>query len=302
MDRSSKNSAQRWDALLPVMNDHVLWFHDVLFCLFYPEDKKTEKKIQKPTSFATWFLDASRDPLFESEIIEKLNALHKDLMDHAEILIVQERKPSFNQFNIFMTHYEEFISHIRRLEHDFMVENSGYDPLLGLRNIKLLYTDIVREMDRLGRQGKNFTIAMARLDHFADIQKFYSKSECEAFIRLVADLIKLSIRSFDDAYYMGSDKFILVLKQSEVKGGIAALERLRRELERRDVVYTFGNIEKAMSMSCCITEPSDVESIEDLIRNLEKDLDSNKEIKGDAVLEYYEMSPLQRFIKENAQR
>ena len=293
----------RWQALLPVLNDHVAWFNALLVYIFYPEHRVSDKPPQKPNSFALWFLEASRDPHFQSEIIGKLNALHKDLMAHADSLVLEVQnsntKPSYESFQSFMAHFDEFTMNIRRLEHDFMIENSGYDLLTGLRNPKLLELDIERELERLGRQGKTFTIALARVDYFDQIETHYSKTETQSYIKLVAELIKLSIRSFDDAYYLGRDKFLLVLKQSEIKGGIAALERLKKELERQDIEYAFGPNNQKMSVSCCIAAPNSTDNIKDLITHLEEDLSKNTDRISDGVLEYFEISPLQRFVRES---
>lgn len=303
MDVPTKTAAEKWRAILPVLDEHTGWFHDLMAFLFYPEHEAQVRPPVKPTSFALWFLDASGDDGVQSELVEKLNALHKDLMMHADLMIVEaiarKSKANYEKFNTLVTYYEEFLGHIRRLEHDFVTENGGYDPATGLRNIRLMSQDFTREMDRFTRQGKPFTVAITQLDDFTEIDSQYSTVESSAFIKLVANLLKISTRSYDDAYYMGKGRFFLILKQAEMKGGVSALERLRRELERQSITYRLNDHEKHMRMTCCIAMPSEADVLEELIANLEKDLNEAATRKmSDTVLEYYELSPLQRFMKD----
>ncbi len=292
-----------WEAFLPVLDEHCQWFHDVIECLFYSHADESLKVINKPTSFAQWILCARKDDKIQLEIIEKLSAVHSDLFKKADELIdTLEKtggKPYHANYKNFVTIYEEFMSYIRRMEKDFIREGSGYDSFTGLRSQKMLKDDIKRELHRLARQGKNFCLAIGRIDNFETIRKNASKEEVDGYIKLVSSLIKLSIRSFDDAYYMGEDEFILCLKQADLSGGIAALERLRRELERQKIVLDPSqNSQRPLSMSCCIAEPVEGDDVDELLYNLKDDLKNSDEERTDTVLRYRELSPLQRFVKE----
>jgi len=89
------------------------------------------------------------------------------------------------------------------------------------------------------------------------------------------------------------------LKQAEVSGGITALERLRRELERQNISLVTQSGEKSLlSMSCCIAEPVEGDDMRELVKNLRLDLESSTQGEVDTVLRYNELSPLQRFIKD----
>ncbi len=291
------------NTLLLVLEDHSNWFHALVQCIFYPEESELLTSIKKPTSFAQWFVHASREDGMPPEIIEKLSALHSDLFKMADTLVLLSKetgvKPKRKSFNKFLMIYEEFLLYIRRLERDILLDGIGYDAFTGLRSKKLIFSDIERELHRLARQGKSFCVAMIKIDDFDLIQKHSDKNESQGYIKLISSLIKLSIRSFDDAYYMEGDEFVLCLKQADISGGIAALERLRSQLEAQSVNIRNGDSsEKALSMSCCIAEPVAADDAHELVKNLRSDLSSSQGEKTDAVLEYHELSPLQRYIQE----
>ncbi len=295
------NEDKHSKVLLSILDDHSEWFHHLVQGLFYPEGGDALANIIKPTSFAEWSVYVISDDSIQPEIIDKLNALHHDLFVLSDMLVNKSIEtqaiPCKDDFDKFITIYEEFFLFIRRLEKDSILEGSGYDLLTGLRNKKFFIPDIERELQRMARKGRSFCVALARIDNFALIKEHTEKNEAEGYIKLVSSLIKLSIRSFDDAYYLGNDEFALCLKQSEVSGGISALDRLRHELENQGVILSLGDMERPLSMSCCIVEPIRDHDVKELIENLRLDLKDSNCDKTDTVLEYHELSQLERYIQ-----
>lgn len=292
-----------WNRLLPVLEEHGEWFMCTMQFLFYPDEETDCPDANKPTSFAQWVVDSNRSGTIQSEVIESLTTLHQDLIKKADILIhgvkASQEKPKWAEFKSFITLYEEFVNHVRRLEKDLVIEGSGYDSFTGLRSEALFLEDVKRELDRLERQGKTFCAALAKIDNFDLIRKGASKSELDGYVKLVAGLIKISIRSFDDAYYLGNDEFAVCLKQADITGGISALERLKRELEAQKImVHIEGGVEAPLSMSCCIVEPTTKDQADDLIKNLRLDLVNSVDKDVDTILKYHELSPLQRYVQD----
>jgi len=302
MSRDSDNKF-RWKALIPVLNEHTLWFHDLLYKIFYSDVITVNKEIQKPLSFAKWTAQAQSKGDVQPEVIEKLSRVHNELIENASKLmaIAGNVKPDYVSFKNFMTIYEEFQFFIRRLETDFVHEDSGYDVFTGLRSVKLLYPDVEKELQRLARQGRNFCLVVARIDHFSELSQSIAVNEVDGYVKLVAEILKISIRTYDDAYYFGDGEFILCLKQADADGGISALERIRDELEQQKIECLIQGVKTLLSMSCCISEPIETDRAEDIVQNLREFLAvSNK--KTDSIFEYFELSPLQRFIREEKQQ
>lgn len=300
-----QSQEQRWRSLLPVIGDHSEWFDALAQNLFYPEMHGKLLGVEKPASFAEWVKGTRQDGIVQEELLEKLAAMHKDMMRAADKLLVESKevkvKPEFEAFQTFLNIYEEFSQRLRRLERDFLLDGTGYDPFTGLRSPKVLHQDVDRELHRLSRRGKHFCIAYARIDGADGMDEHYSEPERQAYVKMVADLIKLSVRSFDDAYYMGNYEYVLCLKQADMAGGVSALERLRKELERQNIIVETGNGQMPLSMSCCIAQPVQGDDIRELLKNLKNDLHSSNR-QPDSVLEYYELSPLQRYVQGNTQQ
>lgn len=301
MEQQSAN----WEQFFPIIQDHIEWFQQLLEILVYPEDADLLKAISKPTSVAELIIHANRSGALEAETVEKLSALHSELFQKADSLIYSVRetkkKPSHPDFTALTTLFEEFILHIRRLERDMVLDDSVHDPQTGLRNKKFLMDDLEAELDRLERQGKPFCLAVVKINDFDVIKNNHTSDEVSAYVKLVADLIKLSVRSFDEAYFMGEGEYILSLKQADMSGGIAALERLKDELESKQVtVKSEDNKNTPLSMICCISQPPEGSDVNGLIKNLKDDLhkyDQQPKGKYEAVLQYHELSELERYIQ-----
>ncbi len=289
--------------LFAVLEDHAEWFNRLCLHLFYPFDVRTDQIVQKPTSFAQWITSVkSQGGVVQLDMMDKLSSLHSELFQSAQGLqnhvTKTQAKPDYKEFSDFVTLYEEFAVNMRRLEREILADGNGYDSVTGLRLAKLADKDIAKELDRLARQGRSFCLALVRVDYFDDISAASGDDEMMGYIRLLADLIKLSLRSYDDAYYFKDGEYLLCLKQSDISGGISALERLRKELERQEIKVNTGAPEDIlMSMSCVIAEPVAGDKPNDLMCNLREDLNSKDHVKTDTVLKYHELSPLQKYVQ-----
>ncbi len=281
--------------LTVVLDDYMQWFMQVVRNVFYQKAQEEQKNLLVPESFVALLEDMQRSDI-KSAAIEGLNKLHKEMIVQADELIGNSVKlqthPTCEEFDAFVILFEEFIYHIRRMEIDCLLEDNGIDVLTGLRSQAVLEQDLKREMARLARQGKPFSIALVRIDNFDEMKKNYNVDD---LIKLVAEMIKKSLRSFDYAYRLEHGKFMFSLKQTNISGGIRALERLKEELQSQK--KSEGKVMR-LSLSSCVAEPVSGDDVRELIENLHKDLDSSEKQKGGSVLEYFEMSPLQRYVKD----
>lgn len=291
----------RLRALSPVLEEHSEWQGRVVRHLFYPEavsqpqDKST---CEIPKSFADWVQTATADDVVPMEMLVRLSNLHDDLGKTALKLVAgvaQGQKPDIRKFDEFVSLYDEFIAHVRRLERDLSLKDSGFDLLTGLRSRQTVTRDLEREMERRSRRGKPFCLGLARIDHNDEIRGHLSGPDYEAIVRSVADIIKKCMRSFDDAYHLGHGEFLMCLKQTDLTGGTAGLGRLRKLLDEHAPYFTLNGKELRVSVSSCVAEPQPGDHFEDMMINMRKDLDRFGGGQGTA-LEYVEVSPLKRFI------
>lgn len=280
------NHDERLKALAPILDEYTEWFMQLLRRIMYPKDTQEGQVFSKPSSFLQW-LDLAEQEKFQADILERLTNLHSDLSVQADKLINESMKgadtPEYKEFDALMTLFEEFTLRLRRLEKDVLLENSGLDELTGLRSRGTLKKDYNTEMERVSRQGRPFTLAVVRIANYADIP-----GDKSAAVKMVADKIKQSMRSFDDAYRISENEFVLSLKQADMKGGLIALNRVHRFVEKESA---------SLLMTSCIAEPTPGDDLDDLVKNIGEELDGLDDGES-AIVEYVEMSALQRFVKQ----
>ena len=291
----------RLKALAPVLDEHAEWFGRVMRALFYPGSDPDAVRPQVPESFAAWLKEAIAEDSIQKEFLDRIGSLHVEMINIAEVLMEEAEpsgaKPEIKKFDSFIMLYEEFLAHIRRLEMDMASSASGIDSATGLRSKQLMRGDIERELERLSRRGKPFCLALARIDHYGHIKKSQPQKIHDSMLVQVSDIIKLCIRNFDDAYHLGDGEFLMCLKQAEIAGGTASLNRLKRLLEERGPTLSLSDKEYRVTMSSCVAEPQPGDYFDDLIANMRKDLDRFGG-GSEAALEYLDISPLQRFVKD----
>jgi diguanylate cyclase len=285
--------------LEPVLEDYTEWFLQVARYISYPGEGDKNRPQQKPASFTAWVQQAAKAN-FQPGTLKKLLDLHKDFISQAEKILDTTAKsgkpPAFKDFDRLATIFEEFSGHMRRIEKDCLLENSGIDTLTGLRNGAAIRKDFRREMERLARQGKPFSLALVKIDNLDEMGE-ENKGAYEGAMEIVSTLIKCSLRNFDDAYRLDTNEFVLSLKQADMSGGIQALERLRGELMKQGAQVAIGGKKIPLTLTSCIAEPMPGDSFDDLLDNLRVDLKAIGKEDG-AVFEYMEMSPLQRYLKK----
>lgn len=293
----------RLRALSPVLDEHAEWFGRVLRHIFYPEKQMAAEMLEIPDNFGHWVQSAEQDETIETESIAQMCRLHDDMRQAAISLIQASEassgaRPEIGGFDALATLYDEFIVHIRRLERDLAATDNGMDRLTGLRNRHVMARDIERELERRARRGRPFCLALARIDNYAELRSNLSRQDHDALVVSVSEIIKQCIRSFDDAYRLGDGEFLMCLKQTEMSGGSAGLNRLKKLLEEHAPFYSLNGQEIRLTMSSCVAEPQPGDGLDDLIGNMRNDLNR---YGGDAdtALEYFEVSPLQRFVSDN---
>lgn len=289
------------DDIMPILTDHMAWYDKVQQQLLYPGHVPAEK-IERLASFHVWFHKAQTKDFVDRPALDRLQKIYYTLHEKAEELLdktSRSKKPvSAEEFKELSRQHIAFCATIRAYERDSILEHGGLDALTGLRNWKQMRKDLKIEMDRLDRDGKSFTVALVRIDQYDEILREYPGEEAHKYLKIASDLIKKSVRTFDDAYRTQEDRFLLSLKQSDISGGIAALDRLREFLEERKEVIKLAGRHVPLTMSAAIAEPVPEQNIDELLNNLGEDLKAMRSETG-ALLEYFETSPLQKYIDTN---
>ncbi len=279
------------EAITPILDEHVVWYGQMMRVYF----ERQNTVPATPTVFHEWIGPAIAEGDIREGVADRLSRLHADMIKSGTIFAAKALMWDVNplkEFNEFTRHYEEFIQYMRRIEREQTLENSGIDEKTGLRSLKVMRDDLEREMQRRSRRGNPFSLGLVKINSFSDAWKSEEAAFAE-IVRRISDRIKEGLRSFDDAYYLGGEYFLMALKHADRVGAQAASSRITGMINDAKIT---GLDEKGsfVTVSAVIAEPVEGDNVDDLIGNMKKDLEGIN-AKG-TVLSYNELSPIQRYI------
>lgn len=293
---------EKLKTILPVLDACAAWHAGVVRFLFYPEQHGNDSCLEMPPGFSAWVESGSAGEFVPAAVVEDLCDLQAELqrsVNRAGQLALSmggNSKLPMVMFEEVNRLHEHFMLKLRRVATDCLEMNNGLDPLTGLRHRQAMEHDLANEIERRARQGRPFTLALAHIDRFDELRRDADEEEFAGAIKAVSALIKKCVRSFDDAYRSDEGEFIMLLKHADVRGGTAAVERMRGFLQETPVgVRTVKGDVRPVTLSYCVAEPLPEESMEQLLKNMREDL-QQYDGAGEKALEYIEQSPLLRYV------
>lgn len=238
-----------------VLDEHLRWIGQWHRAAFFRQGQGGDR-VSAPASFAAWCVAASKDDLAHQPAVEKLANVHEQMHRHANLVLLKAAAgdpPTETDYDSVVGRFDDFVAQLRRVERAFGAAASGLDPLTGLRSRRGMQEALEREMNRFRRAGQPFCLALCDIDKFKGINDTYGHDIGDRVLAATAAVISRGIRSFDEAFRMGGEEFLICLKETSLDEGYQVIERLRIDLQRspvglpdgRSVVVTasFGLVE-----------------------------------------------------------
>ena len=113
-----------------------------------------------------------------------------------------------------------------RLE-DELRKLAYYDLLTGAANRRRGEEVLTQEVHRSLRYGVPLTIALLDVDHFKRINDQFGHAEGDAVLRLLCSTLQEHLRASDLLVRWGGEEFLLILPQTHLAGGLAAVDAVR---------------------------------------------------------------------------
>jgi diguanylate cyclase (GGDEF)-like protein len=93
------------------------------------------------------------------------------------------------------------------------------------------------EIDRANRYERPLTVALIDIDHFKRTNDTYGHAVGDDVLRHVAALLRSTVRAVDSLGRYGGEEFLLVMPETDMDGGLASAENLRRVVGRTPLVF-----------------------------------------------------------------
>ncbi len=270
-----------------VLDEHLRWIGQWHRAAFYREGQGGES-MSAPASFAAWCAAARRDDLAHQPAVEKLATVHEQMHRQAKLLLMKAaggEPPDEDEYESVMGRFEEFVTLLRRVERAFGAAASALDPLTGLRSRRGMQEALEREMNRFLRSGSPFCLVLSDIDKFKSVNDTYGHDIGDRVLSLFAAVISRGIRSFDEAFRMGGEEFIVCLKETTLDEGFRVIDRLRADLMDTPIPLPDGRV-IGITSSFGIVETQPGVSVDEMIIRADKALYHAKHSGRNRVVRY----------------
>jgi diguanylate cyclase (GGDEF)-like protein len=108
---------------------------------------------------------------------------------------------------------------------------AALDPLTGMLNRHGLAGRFAELSAQAERTAEPVSVALIDLDGFKSVNDEHGHARGDAVLQAVAEQVNASLRSFELAYRIGGDEFVVVLPGVALAEAVEVAERLRRRIE-----------------------------------------------------------------------
>ena len=91
---------------------------------------------------------------------------------------------------------------------------------------------MAQEIERVERYNRSLSVVLFDVDNFKKINDTYGHDIGDSVLRRVTRLIRENTRNVDTLARYGGEEFVIILPETDLKGAMAAAERIRRVIEK----------------------------------------------------------------------
>lgn len=262
-----------------VVSDCLHWLTRASIALFYPGQGEAFD-FSMPKAYREWSDNPDTESGFQSSLLAQLHHSAENLQESLQ-KSSQNRPPKAEDFHNFMQSFEDFMSRLHMIESEVILSEQGIDALTGFKTSQVMQIEFKKELDRRARRGNPFAIAVMQIDGQSVEEELIFQ------VQTMATAMRKCMRSFDDIYRIGERDFAAGLKHSDIAGGIRFTERVKEELKILGTGFSFTS---------CVAEPDPSDDLNELMKNMNRDLSrAAAQYKGQSI-RFEDVSPLQRFV------
>jgi len=185
--------------------------------------------------------------------------------------------------NTHTTEVKALSKKIEKLEKELeeAKEESKEDFLTKLYNKRALDEFLSIKEAEYERYGHNFTIIFFDLDYFKDVNDNYGHDAGDAVLSAFATILKNEARNVDIVGRFGGEEFLVILGETDVKGGVVFAQKIRDKLKKARLMYRDIRIE--LTVSCGVSDRKLNTSLQNVIKSADERLYKAKNSGRDRV-------------------
>lgn len=134
------------------------------------------------------------------------------------------------------------------------------DPLTELSNRREMLEKMEHEQIRFSRSRKSFVLLMSDIDAFKKINDNYGHACGDFILKSLANQMKSTARKQDITGRWGGEEFLMLLPETDLEGGFALAEKIRKDIETTSYVFGEDRITLTMTFGVSVyNRPMDID-------------------------------------------
>jgi diguanylate cyclase (GGDEF)-like protein len=135
------------------------------------------------------------------------------------------------------------------------------DSLTGLFVRRFTLARLHEELRRARRYVTSFSVALIDVDHFKRVNDDYGHPAGDRVLKMIGQTIREGVRDIDVVGRFGGEEFLIVMPETDKKGGFTAIERLRGAIANVEL----GELPSVTVSGGIATFPEDADGVDGLI-------------------------------------
>jgi diguanylate cyclase len=209
-------------------------------------------------------MERCADLIAKANTLEEIGPLLQEVMSATRAMALDSRV-THDELHDLRERTEAKRAEMARLQEelDRASAQARHDPLTGTLNRKGLDEAMEREIARSRRLGAPLCLALLDLDNFKALNDRVGHSGGDAALVHLAQVTREVMRPQDLLARYGGEEFVLVMPDTTVESGVAAMTRLQRELTTR--FFLQGTEKVLITFSAGVAQLQGTESSTDAI-------------------------------------
>lgn len=267
------------------LDDMQLRLKDVIFKQMQAKASMLEAQTQMKEMLATFIerlakitassatyqgtMERCADSIGKAQTLQEIAPLLQEVMSATRAMALDNRL-SHSELQDLRERTEAKRAEVVQLQQelDYASSQARHDPLTGSLNRKGLDEALEREIARSQRLGSPLCVALLDLDNFKALNDRLGHAAGDAALVHLTQVTREVMRPQDMLARYGGEEFVIVLPDTAVDSGIAALTRLQREMTTR--LFLQGDEKVLITFSAGVAQIDRAESSVDAINRADQ--------------------------------
>lgn len=164
-----------------------------------------------------------------------------------------------NNYNDILANLEAVLKEKERLAAELAAASEKLralplsDTLTGLSNRRAFEDALARDVARADRQGLPLSVLVVDVDDLAKLNEKYGHDHGDIALRALTEVLVQATRVSDVVSRIGGDEFALILPNTNVPGAQVVAERIRANIQARDIEGPGGGFRINVSVGIAMT-------------------------------------------------